>query len=60
METKQVVRNESQSSVSVEKNSRGVTFCVKIYADSPDEAEEKLNRWLSLAKKKSNELLEEL
>lgn len=56
METKQVIRNESQSSVSVEKNSRGITYSVKVYADSPEDMKVKLDQYFAIVEKKAQEL----
>ena len=46
METTKVI---NQSSMEVNKNSRGFTWSVKAYGDTPDETQQKLNELINNA-----------
>ncbi len=48
----------NQSSVSIDKNSRGVTYSVKAYGDTVEEIESQLDILIGIAKKKAEELKE--
>ena len=55
MEHKQEILQKTQSSVAIEKNSRGITYSVKAYGETVAEIEAKLNTLIELAKNKAEE-----
>jgi hypothetical protein len=50
------VLNRNQCSIDLEKNSRGVTYSVKVYGDSPEELDTLLQAYMAIAKKRALEL----
>ena len=53
----EITHNTSQTSIEIEKNSKGVKWTVKVYADTDEELTEKLDKTIKLAKVKANALL---
>ena len=54
----EIVKMKNESSVSVEKNSRGFTYKIKAYGENPKEISEKLDSLTNIAHDKIKKLEE--